>query len=229
MDTYRIRPLIETRELWRGEKQEPGFDPSSTITRPLFPDRADTLVHTEMGNVRCCCPQTGEVRDLIFQGFEADRDTLKYRCPAAYVGSACPGAETCHAVADSPASATPDRESPAGSAGAQGSSKPEKPRCRRQETSAASPPTAAGTLTPSPEIRTVSSGRWRIDTYENVSLLNTLDYAAGVTVVPADIGASIRTGRDPAIRITSARGAGSQIGRGVTDGLSGRCGLRQDG
>ena len=85
-DTYRLRPLIDTRELWRAEKQEPGFDPSSTIPRPLFPDRADTIVHTEMGNVRCCCPQTGEVRDLIFQGFEADRDTLKYRCPAAYVG-----------------------------------------------------------------------------------------------------------------------------------------------
>ena len=99
-DTYRIRPLIDTRELWRAEKQEPGFDPSSTITRPLFPDRADTLVHTEMGHVRCCCPQTGEVRDLVFQGFEADRDTLKYRCPAAYVGSVCAGAETCHAAGD---------------------------------------------------------------------------------------------------------------------------------
>jgi hypothetical protein len=90
-NTYRIRPLIDTRELWCAEKQESGFDLFSTITRPLFPDRTDTLVHTEMGNVRCRCPQTGEVRDLVFQGFAADRDTLKYRCPAAYVGEYVPG------------------------------------------------------------------------------------------------------------------------------------------
>lgn len=69
-DTSRIRPLIDTRERWRAEKQEPGFDPSSTITRPLFPDRADTLVPTEMGHVRCCCPQTGAVRESL-SGFRS--------------------------------------------------------------------------------------------------------------------------------------------------------------
>ncbi len=51
--------------------------------RPLDPARVDTLVHTEKGSVHCICPATGEQRDLVFQGFEADRDTLKYRCPAA--------------------------------------------------------------------------------------------------------------------------------------------------
>ena len=99
-DAYHVRPLIDTRLMWRAEKQEPGYDPARPITRPLFPDRADTIIHTEKGNVCCACPKTGEVRDMVFQGFEADRDTLKYRCPAAYAGSSCLGAEACHAAGD---------------------------------------------------------------------------------------------------------------------------------
>lgn len=95
-DDYRIRPLIDTRQMWRAEKKEPGFDPSIPITRPLFPDRADTIIYSEQGQVQCRCPQSGEVRDMIFQGFESDRDTLKYRCPSAYVGSTCAGADICH-------------------------------------------------------------------------------------------------------------------------------------
>ena len=95
-DTYGIRPLIDTRELWREEKQHPDYDPSKPITRPLFPERVDTIVHTEKGSVHCICPQTGEQRDLAFQGFEADRKALKYRCPAAAYGLDCQGRERCH-------------------------------------------------------------------------------------------------------------------------------------
>ncbi|WP_236848792.1 transposase [Candidatus Thiodictyon syntrophicum] len=92
-DTYAIRPLIDTRELWREEKQHPDYDPGKPITRPLFPARVDTIVHTEKGSVHCICPQTGEQRDLAFQGFEADRNALKYRCPAAAYGLECQGRE----------------------------------------------------------------------------------------------------------------------------------------
>jgi len=95
-DDYRIRPLIDTRELWREEKQQPDYDPSKPITRPLDPERADTIVHTEKGSVHCICPVTGEQRDLAFQGFEADRNTLKYRCPAAAYGLECQGQAECH-------------------------------------------------------------------------------------------------------------------------------------
>jgi hypothetical protein len=95
-DTYDIRPLIDTRELWREEKQHPDYDPNKPITRPLFPERVDTIVHTEKGSVHCICPQTGEQRDLAFQGFEADRNALKYRCPAAAYGLDCQGRERCH-------------------------------------------------------------------------------------------------------------------------------------
>ena len=95
-DEYRIRPLIDTRLLWREEKQQADYAPERPITRPLFPDRVDTLVHTERGTLHCICPVTGEQRDLAFQGFEADRDTLKYRCPAAAYGLTCQGQEICH-------------------------------------------------------------------------------------------------------------------------------------
>lgn len=95
-DDYRIRPLIDTRELWREERQAPDYDPSQPITRPLNPRCADTIVYTEKGCVHCLCPATGEQRDLAFQGFEADRDTLKYRCPAAAYGLHCKGQAQCH-------------------------------------------------------------------------------------------------------------------------------------
>ena len=95
-DTYGIRPLIDTRELWREEKQHPDYDPNKPITRPLFPERVDTIVHTAKGSVHGICPQTGEQRDLAFQGFEADRHALKYRCPAAAYGLDCQGRERCH-------------------------------------------------------------------------------------------------------------------------------------
>ena len=95
-DDYGIRPLIDTRELWREEKQHPDYDPSKPITRPLDPERADTIVHTEKGSVHCVCPVTGEQRDLAFQGFETDRNTLKYRCPAAAYGLECQGQAQCH-------------------------------------------------------------------------------------------------------------------------------------
>jgi hypothetical protein len=95
-DDHAIRPLIDTREMWREEKQEAGYDPTQVITRPLYPERVDTIIHSEKGEVFCVCPQTSEQRPLAFQGFEADRNTLKYRCPAAAYGFECAGKEACH-------------------------------------------------------------------------------------------------------------------------------------
>lgn len=99
-DDYRIRPLIDTRALWRDEKDLPDYDPAKPITRALDPERADTIVYTEKGTLHCVCPATGEQRDLAFQGFEADRNTLKYRCPAAAYGLECQGQAQCHQAGD---------------------------------------------------------------------------------------------------------------------------------
>ena len=46
--------------------------------------------------MHCLCPQTGEQRDLALQGVESDRNTIKYRCPAAAYGLQCEGRASCH-------------------------------------------------------------------------------------------------------------------------------------
>ncbi len=97
-DDYHIRPVIDIRELWREEKNEPGYDPQKPITRAFFDQRVDTIVHTEKGTLHCICPATGEQRDMAFQGFEANRNTLKYRCPAAAYGFQCQGIKECSAL-----------------------------------------------------------------------------------------------------------------------------------
>lgn len=65
-------------------------------TRALDPKRADSIVYTEQGEVRCVCPEAGTERRMTFQGFEADRDTLKCRCPAAARGDVCAGRARCY-------------------------------------------------------------------------------------------------------------------------------------
>ena len=99
-DTWRIRPIIDVRLMWRHEKAEPGHDRMQRITRPLHAGKADTIVYTERGEVRCICPETGTERDLAFHGFEATRGTLKYRCPAATYGFDCKGRKDCEAAGD---------------------------------------------------------------------------------------------------------------------------------
>lgn len=92
-DEYGICPIIDKRHDWK-----PGEDQ----TRPLFPDRVDTIIYDVTGTIQCVCPATGEVRPLTCWGFEADRGTLKYRCPAAANGfeckgrCECPGAQTAY-------------------------------------------------------------------------------------------------------------------------------------
>ena len=98
LDDYNIRPIIDTRMLWNIEKKDPDYDPSQPIIRPLFPDRKDTIFFSEKGTLRCVCPVTNELRDMFFQGFEADRGTLKFRCPTAACGIECAGRELCHAA-----------------------------------------------------------------------------------------------------------------------------------
>jgi hypothetical protein len=84
-DDYGIKPIIDIRNLWKGADE----------TRSLFPDRVDTIVYDYRGTVSCICPESGEQRALAFQGFEDDRESLKYRCPAAAYGYECKGRERC--------------------------------------------------------------------------------------------------------------------------------------
>lgn len=87
-DDHGIKPVIDTREMWKTKKFE-----------TLFPHRYDVFCYDEMGKVYCSCPSEkrgeDELRELAFVGFEKDRDTLKYRCPAAAFDFHCPGCNNC--------------------------------------------------------------------------------------------------------------------------------------
>ena len=57
-DKHAIRSRIDTRLLWREEKQAPDDDPSQPILRLLDPGRADNILHSERGEVHGCCPHS---------------------------------------------------------------------------------------------------------------------------------------------------------------------------
>lgn len=87
-DDHNIKPIIDTREMWKTKKLE-----------TLFPERYDVFCYDESGKVYCACPSErkgeDELREMAFVGFEKDRDTLKYRCPAAAFGFQCAGRVAC--------------------------------------------------------------------------------------------------------------------------------------
>jgi hypothetical protein len=83
-DECGIKPLIDIRSMWKTEE-----------TRLLDEKTADNVVYDEKGRVSCYCPQSGEQRELAFQGFEKDRKSLKYRCPATAYGFECRGRGEC--------------------------------------------------------------------------------------------------------------------------------------
>jgi len=89
-EDYGIKPVIAIRHDWKdGEK-----------TRLLDPDRADNLVTDEEGSVFCVRQSASDARQvevvpMVFYGFERDRGTLKYRCPAAVYGYECSERKVC--------------------------------------------------------------------------------------------------------------------------------------
>ena len=86
-DRYGILPLIDTRNDWK----------DGDATRPLFPDRADCIVYDVQGTVYCDrgrADLAATESPMSFGGYEADRGTLKYLCPAARENSVCPRAES---------------------------------------------------------------------------------------------------------------------------------------
>jgi hypothetical protein len=81
---HRIRPVIPKRQDWK----------DGETTRPLL-EGADNIVYDCQGQVYCVCRWTGEQTEMVYWGYEEDRDVQKWRCPAARWGYACKDRERC--------------------------------------------------------------------------------------------------------------------------------------
>ena len=80
---HAIKPVIDIRRTWRDGEE----------TRLLT--GWGNLVYDYKGQVYCYCPQTARRRPMAYGGFEKDRGTLKYRCPARHYGISCLGMDRC--------------------------------------------------------------------------------------------------------------------------------------
>jgi hypothetical protein len=82
-----IRPVIQTRALWRDERE-----------RPLEGAGIGNVVYDEAGTVYCYdLTQEAPVRHrMAYLGHEPARGTLKYRCPAEHHSWRCPCSGRCN-------------------------------------------------------------------------------------------------------------------------------------
>ena len=82
-DEWQALPIIDIRNCWHdGEatKLVSGFE---------------NVVYDYRGTVSCVCPKSGTQREMAYGGFERDRMTVKYRCPARHYGYPCTGVGRC--------------------------------------------------------------------------------------------------------------------------------------
>lgn len=82
-DKHQIKPVIGIRDEWKDGES----------TRRVSTTR--NVVYDYEGNVWCCCMKTGEMYPMAYGGFEADRQAVKYRCPARHYGMGCPAVGDC--------------------------------------------------------------------------------------------------------------------------------------
>ena len=99
LDDHGIRPIIDTRRLWRDEWEGVRDPHDGEMLRPLNGDWSGNVFHSEKGEVRCQCPETKQFRPMSVQGCEKVRNAVKWRCPAAAYGTECAGREKCSRAA----------------------------------------------------------------------------------------------------------------------------------
>lgn len=83
---YGIKTIIDIRQMWQ-DKEE----------RPLYPkEEKENIFYDELGNVYCFSPEESmQRREMAYVGFEEDRSSIKYRCPAKAYGFKCAGMSKC--------------------------------------------------------------------------------------------------------------------------------------
>ncbi len=84
-----IRPVIQNRRLWKDQTEQmlPGHDGRSNI------------VYDEAGTVYCYDRTSQPIvrQKMAYIGYEPQRETIKYRCPARHEGWPCPHDAVCNA------------------------------------------------------------------------------------------------------------------------------------
>jgi hypothetical protein len=82
-DDHEIKPIIGIRNLWKdGEETK------------LVSGR-ENVVYDYEGTVYCYSAKDFKRREMVPGGFEKDRETLRYLCPAKYYGTECQGKDSC--------------------------------------------------------------------------------------------------------------------------------------
>jgi hypothetical protein len=85
----KIRPVIQNRHLWKDQTEQmlPGHDGNSNI------------VYDESGTVYCYDRTSLPIirHQMAYIGYEPQRETIKYRCPARHEGWTCPHDAVCNA------------------------------------------------------------------------------------------------------------------------------------
>lgn len=82
-DEHEIKPVIAIRNLWKDGEE----------TKRVSGTR--NVVYNCKGEVFCYCMKTGVRRCMAYAGFEKDRGTLKYRCPAQHYETGCASRGNC--------------------------------------------------------------------------------------------------------------------------------------
>jgi hypothetical protein len=84
-----IRPVIENRRLWKDDPERllPGHDGTTNV------------VYDEAGTLYCYdrTRETPVKHQMSYIGYEPQRQTIKYRCPARQEGWSCPSEAFCNA------------------------------------------------------------------------------------------------------------------------------------
>jgi len=84
-----IRPVIQNRHLWKDQTEQmlPGHDGNSNI------------VYDEAGTIHCYDRTSLPIvrHPMAYIGYEPQRETIKYRCPARHEGWSCPHDAVCNA------------------------------------------------------------------------------------------------------------------------------------
>ena len=85
----KIRAVIQNRHLWKDQTEQmlPGHDGNSNI------------VYDEAGTVHCYDRTSSPMvrHPMAYIGYEPQRETIKYRCPARHEGWSCPHDAVCNA------------------------------------------------------------------------------------------------------------------------------------